>query len=103
MYVVLIHKRLFFWNLNSVPAKMCIVLYRKLIAGLIYNNFEFNKASEKIVKYCGIIFWFLHGSYKWIIMLEKCGRPNLTIFHLIWIIDTYGIWKNPGVRFRATS
>ena len=23
-----------------------------------------------------------HGSYKWIIMLEKCGRPDLNVFHL---------------------
>ena len=24
-----------------------------------------------------------HGSYKLIVMLEKCGRPDLTVFHLI--------------------
>jgi hypothetical protein len=46
-----------------------------------------------------------HGSYKWIIMLIKCGRPDLTVFHLIWIIGIYGNWKNlnPGGRFGATS
>ena len=31
-----------------------------------------------------------HGSYEWIIMLKKCGR---TVFHLIWVIGTYGTWK----------
>ena len=47
----------------------------------------------------------LHGSYKWIIMFEKCGRLDLTVFHLIWVIGTYGNWKNqnPGGRFGATS
>ena len=47
----------------------------------------------------------VHGSYEWIIMLEKCGRPDLTVFHLIWVIGTYGNWKNqnPGGRFGATS
>ena len=40
----------------------------------------------------------MNGSYKWIIMLKKCGRPDLTVFHLIWIIGIYGNWKNqnPG-------
>ena len=33
-----------------------------------------------------------HGSYEWIIMLEKCGRLDLTVFHLIGI-GTYGNWK----------
>ena len=45
-------------------------------------------------------FWScaLHGSYKWIIMLEKYGRPDLNGFHLKWIIGTHGNWKNqnPG-------
>ena len=42
---------------------------------------------------------------KWIIMLEKCRRPDLTVFHLIWIIGTYGNWnnQNPGGHFGATS
>ena len=46
-----------------------------------------------------------HGSYEWIIMLEKYGRLDLTVFHLIWVIGTYGNWKNqnPGGRFGATS
>ena len=45
------------------------------------------------------------GSYEWIIMLEKCGRLDLTVFHLILVIGTYGTWKNqnPGGRFGATS
>ena len=46
-----------------------------------------------------------HGSYKWIIMVEKCWRPDLTIFHLIWIIGTYGNWKNqnPGSRLELPA
>ena len=36
----------------------------------------------------------LHSSYKWFIMPEKCGHPDLTVFHLIWIIGTCGNWKN---------
>ena len=35
-----------------------------------------------------------HGSYKWIIMLEKFGCLDLTVFHLMWAIGTYGNWKN---------
>ena len=35
-----------------------------------------------------------HGSYEWIIMLEKCGRLDLTVFHLIWVIGAYGNWKD---------
>mgnify|MGYP002057129200 CR=1 FL=1 len=31
-----------------------------------------------------------HGSYEWIIMLEKCGPLDLTVFHLISVIGTYG-------------
>ena len=48
---------------------------------------------------------YTHGSYEWIIMLEKCRRLDLTVFHLIWVIGTYGNWKNqnPGGRFGATS
>ena len=34
-----------------------------------------------------------HDNYKWMIMLEKCGLPDLTVSHLIWIIGTHGNWK----------
>ena len=34
-----------------------------------------------------------HGSYELIILLEKCGRLDLTVFHLMWVIGTYGNWK----------
>ena len=46
-----------------------------------------------------------HGSYKWIIMHEKCGRPDSNGFQLKWRFGTYGHWKsqNPGGRFGATS
>ena len=33
------------------------------------------------------------SGYTWIIMLEKCGQPDLNIFHLIWIIGTHPNWK----------
>ena len=26
-----------------------------------------------------------HGGYRWVIMLEKCGHPDLNVFHLKWI------------------
>ena len=35
----------------------------------------------------------VHGSYRWIIMLEKSGQLDLNIFHLKWIISTHGNWK----------
>ena len=46
-----------------------------------------------------------HGSYRWIIMLEKCGHSHLNVFQLKWIIGTHGNWKNPnpGGWFGATS
>ena len=34
-----------------------------------------------------------HDNHKWMIMLEKCGLPDLTVSHLIWIIGTCGNWK----------
>jgi hypothetical protein len=48
----------------------------------------------------------VHGSYEWTIMLKKCGRLDLTVFHLIWVIGTYGNSKknqNPGGCFGAIS
>ena len=46
-----------------------------------------------------------HGSYKWIIMREKCGRPDSNKFQLKWRFGTHGNWKNqnPGGRFGANS
>ena len=35
-----------------------------------------------------------HGSYKWIIMHEKCGRPDSNGFQLKWRFGTHGNWKN---------
>ena len=35
-----------------------------------------------------------HGSYKWIIMHEKCGPPDINGFQLKWRFGTHGIWKN---------
>ena len=46
-----------------------------------------------------------HGSYKWIIMHEKCGRPDSNGFQVKWRFGTHGNWKNqnPGGHFGATS
>ena len=39
-----------------------------------------------------------HSSYKWIIMLEKCGHPDLNVFHLKCIISApMAIEKNLGL------
>ena len=35
----------------------------------------------------------LHGSYKWIIMLEKCGRPDINVFHIKRTIGNHGNLK----------
>ena len=35
-----------------------------------------------------------HGSYRWIIMLGKCGRPDLNVFHLKWILSYRKIGPN---------
>ena len=50
-------------------------------------------------------FWRNHGSYEWIIMLEKCGCLDLTVFHLICVIGSYGSWENqnPVSCFEVTS
>ena len=38
--------------------------------------------SLKIVFGCSSDFMHAHGSHRWIIMLEKCGRPDLNVFYL---------------------
>ena len=35
-----------------------------------------------------------HGSYEWIIMREKCRRPDSNGFQLKWRFGTHGNWKN---------
>ena len=65
-----------------------------------FTNFEnykstiFFRETEFVYSYVNIN----HDSYEWIIMLEKCGRLDHTVFHLI-VIGRYGNWKNqnPGV------
>ena len=47
----------------------CYLFYRNITASL-NNTFRL----------------LLHGSYKWIIMLKKCGRPGINVFHIKWII-----------------
>ena len=76
----------------------------------------FDRVINRAVKLSALQDWIIkqhsklitipyHDSYECIIMLEKCGRIDLTVFHLIWVIGTYGNWKNhnPGGRFGATS
>ena len=59
----------------------------------------------RIVKIRLIHMLYRHGSYEWIIMHEKCGRPDSNGFQLKWRFGTHGNWKNqnPGGRFGATS
>ena len=40
----------------------------------------------------------LHDSYKWNIILEKCGRPDLNVYHLKWKIGTYGNWNKKDMK-----
>ena len=49
--------------------------------------------------------FYLQGSYRWIIMHEKCGHPDSNGFQLKWRFGTHGNWKNqnPGGCFGATS
>ena len=37
-----------------------------------------------------------HGSYRWIIMLEKCGHANINVFHLKWMVLIHKNWKSVG-------
>ena len=67
---------------------------------------DFNTATTKrIIERRRIVQQKRHGSYRWIIMLEKCGQSDLNVFHLKWIIGTHGNGKNqnPWGRFRAGS
>ena len=44
-----------------------------------------------------------HSSYTWIIIHEKCRRPDSNWLHLKWRFGTHGNWKNqnPADRFEA--
>ena len=48
--------------------------------------------------------FIVHGSYKWIIMHEKCGRPDSNGFQLKWRLGTHGHWKNqnPGAHLQKS-
>ena len=83
-------------------------LAEKQISFESFQNFSYIHSDSPLIDPYSWITYVLHtyhGSYEWIIMLEKCGRVDLTVFHLIWVIGKYGIWKNqnPGGRFGATS
>ena len=41
-----------------------------------------------------LCFFILHGSYKWIIMHEKCGRPDSNKFQLKWRFGIHKNWKS---------
>ena len=70
----------------------------------LFANSEIPKSIQNQIVYDKNV-GILHGSYRWIIMLEKYGHPDLNIFHLKWIISTHGNWKNqnPGGRFGPNS
>ena len=95
------------WTLKMSDLEICLyflstytciskVLERLLFKELVLIGVAKSWSTDEIIH---------HGSYKWIIMLEKCGRPNLNVFHLNWIIGTHGNWKNqnPWSPFGATS
>ena len=88
-----------FWGLNRYLQEKLIywTMTRKNLKRLHRNIFQSKTFISNVNP--------KHGSYERIVMLEKCGRPDLTVFHLIWVIGTYGNWKNqnPGGRFGATS
>ena len=62
----------------------------------IYNSFHSRYLSKQLQDTVVI---------KWIIMHEKCGRPDSNGFQLKGRFGTHGNWKNqnPGGRFGATS
>ena len=82
-----IHIVLYFWS-------FCLHCYEK--------NHYFRFLEWKEIHFSPIAY---HTSYRWIIMLEKCGHSDLHVFCLKWIIDKHGNWKNqnPGGRFGALS
>ena len=89
---------------TSIRHKTTEILIKLVIALQNMSSVRMTSKIQLVLNYYDLVALY-HGSYKWIIMLEKCGRPDLTVFHLIWIIGTYGNWKNqnPGGRFGATS
>ena len=89
---------IFLLNLNSSTSATPDIFSFSLTFCML-NNFRPSSKDSKTAQI------HPHGSYKWIIMLEKCGPPDLNVFHLKWIIGTHGNWmsQNPGGRFGATS
>ena len=70
---------------------------RQLRSAAQYSVFKGNLSR-------GIVNWSVaHDGYRWIIMLEKCRRPDLNVFHLKWIIGTQCNWKICGLKTKAAS
>ena len=61
-------------------------LAEKQISFESFQNFSYIHSDSPLINPYSRI-------YEWIIMLKKCGRIDLTVFHLIWVIGTYGNWK----------
>ena len=62
---------------------------------LAESQFQSSNAMEFLCTLFQIIrVEVLHGSYKWIIMHEKCERPDSNGFQLKWRFGTHGNWKN---------
>ena len=61
-----------------------------IICTPIYKSKEVqqSKVSTKFLSRQSFLRYCTHGSYELIIMLEKCGHLDLTVFHLIWVIGT---------------
>ena len=101
----------YFYSREYIYSGLWSILFQKLFWPLtvwidcsivIENNFcKFEAEGQEFAKTNLLD----HGSYESIIMFEKCGRLDLTVFQLIWVIGTYGNWKNQnsGGHFGATS
>ena len=85
-------------------SQLCLNLWNYITLGC-FGTFLNHLLHTDIFHYVVSSSYLIHGSYKWIVMLKECGRPDLNVFYLKWIIGTHGNWKNqnPGGRFGATS
>ena len=64
--------------------------YHHDFTSFYFKSWTNQKFTNKIlVKSCSTKTQTHHGSYKWIIMHEKCGRPNSNGFQLKWRSGTH--------------
>ena len=83
------------WSIVSL-CSCCILecfIYNKFF---VYLHNKWNRLASHAFSQvsCPVLVSFgIHSIYRWIIMLEKCGRLDLNVFHL----GTHGnLKKNPG-------